>query len=94
MAIFFLLVGLEIKREIVEGELSSPKKAIVPIIAAIGGAIIPALIFVALNTGQSSATGWGIPMATDIAFALAVISLLDRKNSSKFKNIFSCTSHS
>lgn len=79
MAIFFLLVGLEIKREIVEGELSSPKKAIVPIIAAIGGAIIPALIFVALNTGQSSATGWGIPMATDIAFALAVISLLDKR---------------
>jgi len=79
MAIFFLLVGLEIKREIVEGELSSPKKAIVPIIAAIGGAIIPALIFVALNTGQSFATGWGIPMATDIAFALAVISLLDKR---------------
>lgn len=79
MAIFFLLVGLEIKREIVEGELSSPKKAIVPIIAAIGGAIIPALIFITLNTGQSSATGWGIPMATDIAFALAVISLLDKR---------------
>lgn len=79
MAIFFLLVGLEIKREIVEGELSSPKKAIVPIIAAIGGAIIPALIFISLNTDQSSATGWGIPMATDIAFALAVISLLDRR---------------
>src|SRR5690606_3188610 len=76
---FFLLVGLEIKREIVEGELSSPKKAIVPIIAAIGGAIIPALIFIFLNAGQNSATGWGIPMATDIAFALAVISLLDKR---------------
>jgi len=79
MAIFFLLVGLEIKREIVEGELSSPKKAIVPIIAAIGGAIVPALIFLYFNQGQTSATGWGIPMATDIAFALAVISLLDKR---------------
>lgn len=79
MAIFFLLVGLEIKREIVEGELSSPKKAIVPIVAAFGGAIVPALIYTFLNSESSTHSGWGIPMATDIAFALAVISLLDKR---------------
>ncbi|RYJ51406.1 Na+/H+ antiporter NhaA [Flavobacterium petrolei] len=79
MAIFFLLVGLEIKREIVEGELSSPKKAILPIIAAIGGAVVPALIYISFNSGSETVSGWGIPMATDIAFALAVISLLDKR---------------
>jgi NhaA family Na+:H+ antiporter len=79
MAIFFLLLGLEIKREIVEGELSSPKKAILPILAAIGGAVVPALIYLYFNSGTSTASGWGIPMATDIAFALAVISLLDKR---------------
>lgn len=79
MAIFFLLVGLEIKREIVEGELSTPKKAMLPIICALGGAVIPALCFLAFNSGTETANGWGIPMATDIAFALAVISLLDKR---------------
>ena len=79
MAIFFLLVGLEIKREIVEGELSSPSKAILPILAAVGGAILPAVIYFALNQGSDTANGWGIPMATDIAFALAVITLLGNK---------------
>ncbi len=79
MAIFFLLVGLEIKREIVEGELSSPKKAIMPILCAVGGALVPAAIFFALNSGYETASGWAIPMATDIAFALAVISLLDKR---------------
>jgi len=79
MAIFFLLVGLEIKREIVEGELSSPKKAILPILAAIGGAVVPALIYLYFNSGTPTASGWRIPMATDIAFALAVISLLDKR---------------
>ncbi|MDR6736122.1 MULTISPECIES: Na+/H+ antiporter NhaA [unclassified Sphingobacterium] len=79
MAIFFLLVGLEIKREIVEGELSSPSKAILPILAAIGGALLPAIIYFALNQGASTVHGWGIPMATDIAFALAVITLLGNK---------------
>nr|WP_297308647.1 Na+/H+ antiporter NhaA [uncultured Flavobacterium sp.] len=78
MAIFFLLVGLEIKREIVEGELSSPKKASLPILCAIGGAIVPAIIYLSLNGGTETASGWGIPMATDIAFALAVISLLGK----------------
>ncbi|MGO3306859.1 MAG: Na+/H+ antiporter NhaA, partial [Sphingobacterium sp.] len=79
MAIFFLLVGLEIKREIVEGELSSPRKASLPILCAIGGAIVPALIYVSLNAGTETASGWGIPMATDIAFALAVIGLLGKR---------------
>ncbi|NQD69310.1 Na+/H+ antiporter NhaA [Sphingobacterium shayense] len=79
MAIFFLLVGLEIKREIVEGELSSPKKASLPILCAIGGAVVPALIYVSLNGGTETASGWGIPMATDIAFALAVIGMLGKR---------------
>ncbi|HCX56292.1 MAG TPA: Na+/H+ antiporter NhaA [Sphingobacterium sp.] len=79
MAIFFLLVGLEIKREIVEGELSSPSKAILPILAAVGGALLPAIIYFVLRQGTNTANGWGIPMATDIAFALAVITLLGNK---------------
>lgn len=79
MAIFFLLVGLEIKREIVEGELSSPKKASLPILCAVGGAVVPALIYLSLNAGKDTAGGWGIPMATDIAFALAVINLLGNR---------------
>lgn len=79
MAIFFLLVGLEIKREIVEGELSSPKKASLPILCAIGGAVIPALIYLSINAGTDTVAGWGIPMATDIAFALAVITLLGNR---------------
>ncbi len=79
MAIFFLLVGLEIKRELVEGELSSPKKALLPILAAIGGAILPAAIYAVINQGTDSHHGWGIPMATDIAFALAVITMLGNK---------------
>ncbi len=85
MAIFFLLVGLEIKREIVEGELSSPKKASLPILCAIGGAAVPALIYVGFNAGQETASGWGIPMATDIAFALAVIGLLGKQVPSSLK---------
>jgi NhaA family Na+:H+ antiporter len=85
MAIFFLLVGLEIKREIVEGELSSPKKASLPILCAIGGAAVPAIIYLSLNAGQETASGWGIPMATDIAFALAVINLLGNRIPSSLK---------
>lgn len=76
MAIFFFLVGLEIKREILVGELKSLRKAILPILAAIGGMVVPALIFVFFNMGKPSLPGWGIPMATDIAFALGIMSLL------------------
>lgn len=85
MAIFFLLVGLEIKREIVEGELSSPQKASLPILCAIGGAVVPAIIYLGLNAGQTTSSGWGIPMATDIAFALAVINLLGNRIPSSLK---------
>lgn len=79
MAVFFLLVGLEIKREIIEGELSSFKSASLPIIAALGGMLVPALIYFIFNSGTDYAKGWGIPMATDIAFSLAIISLLGRR---------------
>jgi Na+:H+ antiporter, NhaA family len=79
MAIFFLMVGLEIKRELVEGELSSPKKAALPILAALGGVLTPAFIYFIFNNGRVTATGWGIPMATDIAFAIAIISLLGKR---------------
>lgn len=79
MAIFFLLVGLEIKREIVEGELSNFKSASLPIIAAVGGMIVPAAIYFLFNHGTEYAKGWAIPMATDIAFSLAIISMLGRK---------------
>lgn len=78
MAVFFLLVGLEIKRELLEGELSSFKSASLPIIAAIGGMIVPAIIFAALNFNNEFSKGWAIPMATDIAFSLAIISLLGK----------------
>ncbi|WP_035333182.1 Na+/H+ antiporter NhaA [Dyadobacter crusticola] len=85
MAIFFLLVGLEIKREMVEGELSSFKKASLPILAAIGGVMVPAGIYFALNAGTETAGGWGIPMATDIAFAIAIISMLGKRVPSSLK---------
>ncbi len=79
MAIFFLLVGLEIKRELVNGELSSVKTASLPVVAAIGGMILPAGIYTLFNQGEPTATGWGIPMATDIAFALAIIAMLGKR---------------
>lgn len=78
MAIFFLLVGLEIKRELLEGELSSAKKASLPVLAALGGMLIPAFIYFLFNQGTITASGWGIPMATDIAFALAIIAMLGK----------------
>ena len=80
MAVFFLLVGLEIKREAIEGALASPKKAALPVIAAFGGFVTPAAIFAAVNWGNAEALrGWAIPAATDIAFALGVCAMLGRK---------------
>lgn len=79
MAIFFLLVGLEIKRELLEGELSDIKKSSLPIIAALGGMLVPAIFYSILNINTSEISGWGIPMATDIAFAVAIMSILGKK---------------
>jgi len=79
MTIFFLLVGLEIKRELAEGELSSFKTASLPIFAAVGGMLVPAMIYSIFNFGTKYSDGWGIPMATDIAFSLAIISMLGKK---------------
>ena len=77
MAIFFFLIGLEIKREFIEGELSSVKQASLPIVAAFGGLLLPALIYMYFNHGNPiTSGGWGVPVATDIAFALGVLSLL------------------
>jgi len=76
MAIFFLVVGLEIKREVLVGELASPKRAALPIFGALGGMIGPALIFASLNWGKETIGGWGIPMATDIAFAVGILAML------------------
>lgn len=76
MALFFFVVGLEIKREMVAGELRDPRAAALPIVAALGGMAVPALIYAALNAGGYGARGWGIPMATDIAFAVGIVSLL------------------
>lgn len=79
MAIFFFIIGLEIKREILEGELSNIKVAILPILAAVGGMIFPALIYLSINYGTPGAGGWGIPMATDIAFAISALVLLGKR---------------
>ncbi|WP_209391067.1 Na+/H+ antiporter NhaA [Chryseobacterium sp. RR2-3-20] len=79
MSVFFFVVGLELKREIIGGELSNPRKALLPIVAAIGGMVMPAVIFLMLNPSGEMHKGWGIPMATDIAFALGVLFLLGKK---------------
>ena len=76
MVLFFLIVGLEIKREILEGELASVKQAALPLVAALGGMLVPAALFWLINRNAPTANGWGIPMATDIAFALAIVTLL------------------
>jgi NhaA family Na+:H+ antiporter len=75
MTLFFFVVGLEIKREIVSGELASMRNALLPVVAAVGGMVAPAVIYVSLNAGEPGARGWGIPMATDIAFAVGALSL-------------------
>ena len=79
MAVFFFLAGMEIKREITKGELSSFSQAILPLVAAIGGMAVPALIFFFINKGTDHTNGWGIPMATDIAFSLGIAALLGRR---------------
>lgn len=85
MVIFFFVVGLEIKRELVRGELSDRRKAALPVAAALGGMIVPALIYVAFNAGSNASHGWGIPMATDIAFALGVLALVAPRAPSSLK---------
>ena len=79
MAIFFFLIGLELKRELLVGEINSFKKAAFPFIAALGGVIVPIVLYLILNQNPATEKGWGIPMATDIAFALAILSLLGKR---------------
>lgn len=79
MIIFFFVVGLEIKREVIVGELSSFKEALLPIVAAVGGMVVPALFYLMFNSGSDVESGWGIPMATDIAFALGILFMLGKR---------------
>ena len=85
MALFFFVVGLEIKRELVTGDLRSVRAAALPVIGALGGMVIPALFYVILNTSGEASRGWGIPMATDIAFAIGIVALLGSRVSPKIK---------
>lgn len=80
LAIFFLVIGIELRHEFTVGSLNTAQKALVPIAAAVGGMLLPALVYAAFNAGQETAVGWGIPMATDIAFALAVLALVAPKS--------------
>jgi NhaA family Na+:H+ antiporter len=85
MAMFFFVVGLELKREFIAGELSTPRQALFPLAAAVGGMLVPMLIFVAFNSAPPHVTGWGIPMATDIAFVLGILALLGKRVPVSFK---------
>ena len=85
MVVFFFVVGLEIKRELVQGELRNPRTAAMPAIAALGGMVVPAGLYLAVNAGSDGPGGWGIPMATDIAFAVGVITLFGRRVPSSLK---------
>ncbi len=79
MAIFFFGIGLEIKREVLVGELASPRHAALPIAAAIGGMLVPAALYILFNAGTPAANGWGVPMATDIAFAIGILTMLGKR---------------
>jgi NhaA family Na+:H+ antiporter len=85
MTIFFFVVALEIKRELTHGEISERKRATLPVVAALGGMVVPALLYLVFNAGGEGASGWGIPMATDIAFAIGVLALLGRRIPSALK---------
>jgi Na+:H+ antiporter, NhaA family len=85
MTLFFFVVGLEIKREVTDGELNTRRKAMLPAVAAVGGMVVPAVLFLAVNLGGDGVRGWGIPMATDIAMALGVLSLLSDRVPSSLK---------
>ena len=88
MAVFFFLVGLELKRELLEGELSEPGQITLPIFAALGGIVVPAVIYVRLNWGDEPAlNGWAIPTATDIAFCTGRIGVIRRPSTDRIKNI-------
>lgn len=79
MAVFFFLVGMEIRRELTTGELASFRQSMLPVLAAVGGMVMPALLFLLFNNGTENSRGWGIPMATDIAFSLGILSLLGKR---------------